>query len=124
MDLYNREIIGYAADKHKDVALVYKTFTKSTRSLENIKILHTDRGDESSDGIAKKANNLSKDINKYDNKLSKLVELYIDGIITKEEYEKNYTHVIKKLERLKEKQQNLESDYKEQKDLKKKINSF
>jgi putative transposase len=46
LDLYNREIIGYAAGKNKDATLVYKAFAKINRPLENIKILHTDRGNE------------------------------------------------------------------------------
>ncbi len=46
LDLYNREIIGYAAGKNKDANLVYKAFTKVSRPLENIKILYTDRGNE------------------------------------------------------------------------------
>lgn len=46
LDLYNREIIGYAASKNKDANLVYKAFTKINRPLEDIKILHTDRGNE------------------------------------------------------------------------------
>jgi transposase InsO family protein len=46
LDLYNREIIGYAAGKNKDATLVYKAFTKVNRPLEDIKILHTDRGNE------------------------------------------------------------------------------
>jgi len=46
LDLYNREIIGYAAGKNKDAKLVYKAFTKIGRPLEKIEILHTDRGNE------------------------------------------------------------------------------
>ncbi|WP_408608429.1 DDE-type integrase/transposase/recombinase [Caminicella sporogenes] len=46
LDLYNREIIGYAAGKNKDANLVYKAFTKIERPLEEIKILHTDRGNK------------------------------------------------------------------------------
>jgi transposase InsO family protein len=46
LDLYNREIIGYAAGRSKDANLVYKAFTKINRPLEDIKILHTDRGNE------------------------------------------------------------------------------
>lgn len=46
LDLYNREIIGYAAGKNKDANLVYKAFTKVNRPLKDIKILHTDRGNE------------------------------------------------------------------------------
>ncbi len=46
LDLYNREIIGYAAGKNKDANLVYKAFTKIVRPLEDIEILHTDRGNE------------------------------------------------------------------------------
>ncbi len=46
LDLYNREIIGYAAGKNKDAKLVYKAFSRIRRPLEEIKILHTDRGNE------------------------------------------------------------------------------
>ncbi|WP_143151334.1 IS3 family transposase [Tepidibacter formicigenes] len=46
LDLYNREIVGYAAGKNKDANLVYKAFTKINRPLEKIKILHTDRGNK------------------------------------------------------------------------------
>lgn len=46
LDLYNREIIGYAAGKNKDANLILKAFTKIKRPLEDIKILHTDRGNE------------------------------------------------------------------------------
>ncbi len=46
LDLYNREIIGYAAGKNKDANLVYKAFTKIEKPLEDIEILHTDRGNE------------------------------------------------------------------------------
>ena len=51
LDLYNREIIGYAAGKNKDAALVYKAFAKIERPLESIKILHTDRGNEFKNNI-------------------------------------------------------------------------
>lgn len=46
LDLYNREIIGYAAGKNKDAKLVYKAFTKIKRPLEEIGILHTDYAEE------------------------------------------------------------------------------
>ena len=46
LDLYNREIIGYAAGKKKDSDLVCKAFSKVQRPLGSIKILHTDRGNE------------------------------------------------------------------------------
>lgn len=46
IDLYNREIIGYAAGKHKTADLVYKAFSKIKCDLSNIKIFHTDRGNE------------------------------------------------------------------------------
>lgn len=46
LDLYNREIIGYAAGKNKDAKLVYKAFSRVQRKLDSIHIFHTDRGNE------------------------------------------------------------------------------
>lgn len=46
LDLYNREIIGCAAGKNKDASLVYRAFSTIKRPLEDINILHTDRGNE------------------------------------------------------------------------------
>lgn len=46
LDLYNREIIGYAAGKNKTAELVYKAFSRISYNLENINIFHTDRGNE------------------------------------------------------------------------------
>lgn len=46
LDLYNREIIGYAAGKNKTAELVYKAFSKIRGDLKNINIFHTDRGNE------------------------------------------------------------------------------
>ena len=46
LDLFNREIVGYAAGKRKNAKLVYKAFSKIKKSLSNINILHTDRGNE------------------------------------------------------------------------------
>lgn len=46
LDLYNREIIGYAAGKNKTAEMVYKAFRKIRGDLKNINIFHTDRGNE------------------------------------------------------------------------------
>lgn len=46
IDLYAREIIGYAAGKRKDAKLVYKAFTRVNTGLNKIKVFHTDRGNE------------------------------------------------------------------------------
>ena len=46
IDLFNREIIGYAAGKNKNAELVYKAFGKIKANLNNINIFHTDRGNE------------------------------------------------------------------------------
>lgn len=46
LDLFNREIIGYAAGKHKDATLVYKAICKIPYDLSKINIFHTDRGNE------------------------------------------------------------------------------
>lgn len=41
-----KEIIGYAAGKHKTADLVYKAFSKIKCDLSKINIFHTDRGNE------------------------------------------------------------------------------
>lgn len=46
LDLYNREIVGYAAGKNKNAELVYKSFSTIKSNLNNINIFHTDRGNE------------------------------------------------------------------------------
>lgn len=46
LDLYNREIVGYSAGKHKDAALVQHAFTTVKQPLETVKVFHTDRGSE------------------------------------------------------------------------------
>lgn len=46
LDLFNREIIGYAAGKNKSAELVSKAFASIKRPLNEINILHTDRGNE------------------------------------------------------------------------------
>ena len=46
LDIFNREIIGYAAGENKDAKLVYKAFTKVKFRLDEIEVFHTDRGNE------------------------------------------------------------------------------
>ena len=46
VDLYNREIIGCSAGKHKTAELVKAAFQSVEGSLENIRLFHTDRGNE------------------------------------------------------------------------------
>lgn len=46
VDLFNREIIGYSAGRHKDAKLVKKAFASVKGDLRNIQIFHTDRGSE------------------------------------------------------------------------------
>ena len=46
VDLFNREIIGYSAGRHKDAELVSGAFSKVNTDLRNIKLFHTDRGSE------------------------------------------------------------------------------
>lgn len=43
---WNREIVGYAAGKHKDAKIVYKAFSKIPYDLSRINIFQTDRGNE------------------------------------------------------------------------------
>ena len=44
--LYNREIIGYSAGEHKTAELVKAAFQSVKGSLEEIRLFHTDRGNE------------------------------------------------------------------------------
>lgn len=46
VDLFNREIIGYSAGRHKDALLVYQAFASIKHRLDSISIFHTDRGNE------------------------------------------------------------------------------
>lgn len=46
IDPLNREIIGYCAGRNKDVQLVLKVFSSVRDNLSNIRIFHTDRGNE------------------------------------------------------------------------------
>lgn len=46
LDLYNREIIGYSAGSKKNISLVKKAFSRIKAPLDQIKIFHTDRGNE------------------------------------------------------------------------------
>lgn len=46
VDLFNREIIGYSAGIHKDAQLVYDAFATVQTDLRNIRLFHTDRGNE------------------------------------------------------------------------------
>ena len=46
VDLFNREIIGYSSGPNKDAELVKKAFSTVKINLSQIKIFHTDRGNE------------------------------------------------------------------------------
>ena len=46
VDLFNREIIGYSAGKHKTAELVKEAFQSVEGSLKDICVFHTDRGNE------------------------------------------------------------------------------
>ena len=46
IDLFNREIIGFSAGKHKDASTVEKAINSIKYDLKKIRIFHTDRGSE------------------------------------------------------------------------------
>lgn len=46
VDLYNREIIGYSAGEHKTAELVKEAFQSVEGNLWDIRLFHTDRGNE------------------------------------------------------------------------------
>ena len=46
LDLYNREIVGYAAGGHKDAKLVRKALYSIKYDLRKISLFHTDYAEE------------------------------------------------------------------------------
>ncbi len=46
VDLFNREIIGYSAEEHKTAELVKEAFQRVEGNLQDIRLFHTDRGNE------------------------------------------------------------------------------
>ena len=46
IDLFNREIVGYAAGKNKNAELVSHAFSRIKHNLNKINLFHTDRGNE------------------------------------------------------------------------------
>lgn len=46
VDLFNREIIGYSAGRHKTAELVEEAFQRVEGGLQDIHLFHTDRGNE------------------------------------------------------------------------------
>ena len=46
IDLFNREIIGYSASRHKDSSIVEKAFKSIKYDLNKISVFHSDRGNE------------------------------------------------------------------------------
>lgn len=46
VDLFNREIIGYSAGEHKTAELVKQAFQSVEGNLKDIRLFHTDRGNE------------------------------------------------------------------------------
>lgn len=78
LDLYNREIVGYSAGKHKETDLVQHAFVTVKQPLEIVKIFHRDRGSEFKNvGINEllRQHNIERSLsdegNPYDNAVSK-----------------------------------------------------
>ena len=46
VDLFNREIVGFSAGRHKDAYLVEKAFLTIKYDLKSVNIFHSDRGNE------------------------------------------------------------------------------
>ena len=55
LELYNREIVGYAAGAHKDAELVRKALYSIKYDLRKIILFHTDRGNEFKNRIIEEA---------------------------------------------------------------------
>lgn len=74
IDLFNREIIGYSAGRHKDAATVEKAMKSIKYDLNKISIFHSDRGNEFKNHIVEEIltkfkiqRSLSKKGTPYDN---------------------------------------------------------
>lgn len=46
IDLWNREIVGWSADRHKDAKLVHRALLSVPYNLTEVNLFHTDRGKE------------------------------------------------------------------------------
>ena len=60
LDLFNREIVGYVAEKNKNSELIFKAFSIIKYDLKNINIFHTDRKNEFKNKI------INELLNKFD----------------------------------------------------------
>ncbi len=74
--------------------------------------------------LAKKIKKINEDIYKLENKLSKLVELNLDDIISKEAYEDKYNKTATEINKLTEEQEDLQNAFEEQRELKGKMETF
>lgn len=77
IDLHNREIIGYSAGTRKDAKLIETALLRCKYSLKDIKIFHSDRGNEYDNALIdnilsafKIERSLSNKGNPYDNAVS------------------------------------------------------
>lgn len=77
IDLHNREIIGYSAGASKNAELVEKALLRCNYSLQDIKVFHSDRGNEYDNVLIdeilttfKIDRSLSRKGNPYDNAVS------------------------------------------------------
>lgn len=55
LDLYNREIVGYAASEHKDTNLVRKALYSIKYDFRKISLFHSNRGNEFKNMIIEEA---------------------------------------------------------------------
>ncbi len=74
--------------------------------------------------LTKKIRKIKEDIYKLENKLGKLVELNVDGIINRETYEEKYHNTASEIEELKQEESQLGNAYEEQRELENKMKSF
>lgn len=74
--------------------------------------------------VAKQLRKINDDIEHTNYKLSKLVEMNLEGIINKETYEEKYHATTKKLKELKEEANSLDGAHEQEKLLKDKLKSF
>ncbi len=73
---------------------------------------------------AKELRKIKKEINKIENNINKLVDLYLEKILSKEDFENKYSELLNELEKVKAKEEELQTIISKEDSLKDRIDTF
>lgn len=73
---------------------------------------------------AKELRKIKKEINKIENNINKLVDLYLEKILSKEDFENKYSELLNELEKVKVKEEELQTITSKEDNLKDRIDTF